>query len=339
MSAILVVDDERSIRITIGEFLKRQGYSVAMAENADEAITYVSGNPCDVVLTDIIMPRVSGITLMKRLRELSPDLRIIVMTGEPTVETATEAVRAGAHDYLPKPIQKEELLKAVHNAVCFKQLVDEKRELERQSVQYQRDLELLVDERTSKLRQAMLNITSAVAAMVELRDPYTAGHQRRVGDLAANIGREMGLSAEIIEGLKIAGYIHDVGKIVVPAEILSKPSSLLPPEYEIIKLHVEKGYSVIKDFEMPWPVAEIVYQHHERLDGSGYPRGFLGGQIMDQAKILMVADVVEAMMTHRPYRPSLGIDAAMEEITEFAGEKYDRDVVAACRKMIEPEGR
>ncbi len=334
MPVILIVDDEKSIRITLGEFLKRDGYSVMTAENADIALDLLDTQAFDAVLTDIVMPRRSGVSLLREIHGRQPNVQVIMMTGEPTVETAVEAVRLGARDYLAKPISRDDLLKAVHQAVGYKQLLDEKERLERENAAQKENLERLVEERTRKMRQAMLNTAYAAAAMLDLRDPYTAGHQRQVGRLASAIGREMGLSADMVEGLNVTGCIHDVGKIMVPTDILNKPGQLSPLEYELIKEHALKGYEVLKDYEMPWPVAEIVYQHHERLDGSGYPRGLKDDEIWIETCIISVADVVEAMMTHRPYRPSLGLDAALDEIITNKGVLFHPDVVDVAVKLF-----
>ena len=195
-----------------------------------------------------------------------------------------------------------------------------------------------------KLEQILLQTIEAIAATVEARDPYTAGHQQRVALLASAIASEMGLSAEIIHGISLAASIHDLGKIRVPAEILSKPGRLNQIEYELVKGHSQTGYDIIKHIQFPLPIAQMVLQHHERLDGSGYPQGLKDTQILLEAKILAVADVVEAMSSHRPYRPSLGMDAALEEITRNRGVYYDPEVVDSCialfqKKKFEFESR
>ncbi|MBU0622335.1 MAG: PAS domain S-box protein [Gammaproteobacteria bacterium] len=181
-----------------------------------------------------------------------------------------------------------------------------------------------------KLEQLLMQTIGAISATVEARDPYTAGHEQRVAQLASAIAVEMGLSAEAVHGISLASSIHDLGKIRVPAEILSKPGKLSPIEYELVKIHSQTGYDIIKDIEFPLPIALMVLQHHERLDGSGYPQGLKDGQILLEAKIMGVADVVEAMSMHRPYRPGLGIDAALEEISRHRGVMYDADVVDSC---------
>jgi HD-GYP domain-containing protein (c-di-GMP phosphodiesterase class II) len=187
-----------------------------------------------------------------------------------------------------------------------------------------------LQESFTSLRKALDGIIQAVALTVENRDPYTAGHQRRVADLARAIATKMGLSKVEINGIRIAGSIHDLGKICVPAEILSKPGRLTEHELGIIKAHSEVGYDILKDIDFPWPIAQTILQHHERLDGSGYPAGLKGKHIIREARIVAVSDVVEAMSSHRPYRPALDIDMALDEIQKGKGTVYDSDAVDAC---------
>ncbi|HUJ87790.1 MAG TPA: PAS domain S-box protein [Burkholderiales bacterium] len=189
-----------------------------------------------------------------------------------------------------------------------------------------------------ELEETMTGTIRAISTMVEIRDPYTAGHELRVGRLAAAIAGEMGLDPERCRGLDVAGSLHDIGKISVPAEILSKPTRLQPAEYEIVKTHAQSGYDILKDIRFPWPIAEVARQHHERLDGSGYPQGLKDGQIILEARILAVADVVESMGSHRPYRPARGIDAALEEIANGRGRLYDADAVDACLRLFREKG-
>ena len=195
-----------------------------------------------------------------------------------------------------------------------------------------------VEDYVRQLEGTMLETVRVVSTIVELRDPYTAGHERRVGALACAIGIELGLSEETCGGLEIIGVIHDIGKIVVPAEILSKPGRLTEMEFGIVKGHPQLGHDVMKRVAFPWPVAETILQHHERLDGSGYPRGLKGDAIILEARIIAVADVVEAMASHRPYRATLGIEAALDEITKFRGVRYDAQVVDACLRLFREKG-
>jgi HD-GYP domain-containing protein (c-di-GMP phosphodiesterase class II) len=188
------------------------------------------------------------------------------------------------------------------------------------------------------LRKSMSTTIQVMVSTVEVRDPYTAGHQLKSANLARAIATEMGLPPEKIEGIRMAGSIHDLGKISIPAEILSKPTKLSEIEFSLIKEHARRGFEMLKDVESPWPLAEIVYQHHERMDGSGYPRNLKGDEICLEARILTVADVVEAMASHRPYRPGLGIDSALAEIEQNRGIFYDDSVVDACLRLFREKG-
>lgn len=197
---------------------------------------------------------------------------------------------------------------------------------------------ILQEQSAQRLLRSVEGTIAAMAAIVELRDPYTAGHQRRVAGLAQAIAREMQWSDEDAHGIYVAAVIHDLGKIRVPAEILSKPAQLSSLEFQLIQTHPQAGYDILKEIDFPWPIAQMVYQHHERLDGSGYPRGLKDTELMPGANILAVADTVEAMASHRPYRPALGIEAALQEITQKRGIRYDAQAVDACVSLFHERG-
>jgi len=191
------------------------------------------------------------------------------------------------------------------------------------------------EERISRTLRATVQ---AMAAAVEIRDPYTAGHQRRVADLAWTIAIEMGLPPNLSDGLRLAATIHDIGKISVPAELLSKPTKLTPPEFSLIRGHPQAGHDIVKDIEFPWPIARMILEHHERVNGSGYPHGLKGDKLLAESRIMMVADVVEAMASNRPYRPSLGLIAALDEIDKNKGILYDPAPVEACVRLFKEKG-
>lgn len=195
--------------------------------------------------------------------------------------------------------------------------------------------EIEINNTLAKLRKALEGTVMTLAIASEVRDPYTAGHQKRVADLAGKIAVEMNLPDNDIDGIRMAGLIHDLGKIGNPADILSKPGRLNQIEYNLIKTHCNIGYEILKKVDFEWPVADIVIQHHERIDGSGYPRGLKGSEILIEARIMAVADVVEAISSHRPYRAALGMDAALEEIRKNRGVLYDETAVDACLRVIE----
>jgi HD-GYP domain-containing protein (c-di-GMP phosphodiesterase class II) len=202
------------------------------------------------------------------------------------------------------------------------------------NVTYRMEAEQTVEESLKNLQKALNGTVKALANTLESKDPYTAAHQRRVVQLACALAQELGESPHYIEGIRVMGFLHDLGKIAVPGEILSKPSRLSEYEFNLIKVHPQAGYDILKDIDFPWPVALAVLQHHERLDGSGYPHGLLGHDIIREAKILAVADVVEAISSHRPYRPALGMDKAMAEISRHQGVLYDPAVVQTCLRLF-----
>ena len=186
----------------------------------------------------------------------------------------------------------------------------------------------------SKLQQNLDETVNVISLMVGERDPYTVGHQRRMTDLAMRIAAQIGLSTHAVKGIQIAGLVHDIGKISIPAEILSKPGRLNEVEIQLIRRHPQVAYDILKKIDFPWPVGLMVLQHHERIDGSGYPQGLSGGETLVEARVLCVADVVEAIASHRPYRPALGINKALEDISTNSGRLYDPHVVAACLRLF-----
>jgi len=207
-----------------------------------------------------------------------------------------------------------------------------------QDITQRKQAEKQIKQGYEKLQRTMEATINTISKIIEARDPYTAGHQMNVSKLATAIAKEIELSSDRIEGIRIASLVHDIGKISLPAEILSKPSELNEMEFSLIKNHPKTGYDILKTIDFPWPVARIVLQHHERFDGSGYPQGLKGKKILLEAKIIGTADVVEAMSSHRPYRPSLGNDKALEEISQNRGTLYDPEVVDACLRLFKEKG-
>ena len=249
----------------------------------------------------------------------------VYRTGEPGRLFEGEIIRK---DGAIKSVQLSFTLlnDSARKAVGFRGIVRDITELR------QMDKERL--ETLERLRKSLGATINAMAITVESRDPYTAGHQRRVADLAQAIALEMKMDKNRIEGLRLAGMIHDLGKISIPSEILTKPTKLTDIEFEIVKTHAQAGYDILKDIDFPWPIARMVLEHHERINGSGYPRGLQKDAILPESKILTVADVVEAMASHRPYRPALGIEPAIDEIAKNKGILYDEDAVNACLRLF-----
>jgi len=219
-----------------------------------------------------------------------------------------------------------------------------RQDVERQAAALERDVQEIreakaqTEEGYRQLARTLNQTVEALAAAIEVRDSYTAGHQRRVTDLAVAIAQKIGLSGEALQGLRVASIVHDIGKLAIPAELLSKPTKLTATEFKLIQSHPDVAREILGSVEFPWPVAVIVSQHHERMDGSGYPLGLPGDKILLEAKILAVADVVEAMVSHRPYRPALGVDAALAEIRAGRGARYDAAAADACIALFQTDG-
>ena len=324
-SHILIVDDEEGLRKMLQKGLRSLGYECSIANNAKQGLDVLDAAHVDVVITDIRMPGLSGIEFT-RIVKLKYKSDVIVITGYAEDFTYEEVMEKGASDFIQKPVGIEEL------GLRMKRVLRERAVLEERNQAVEELEEIL-----KKLKRTVEGIVHAMALTVETRDPYTAGHQTAVAGLASAIGNHMGLSRDQIEGISTAGLIHDIGKISVPAEILNKPGKLTDLEFNIIKEHPKVGYEILKRIEFPWPIADIVFQHHERMNGSGYPLGLSGEEILLEARILAAADVVEAMAAHRPYRPGLGIDKALEELSSNRAILYDPNVVDACLAVFKTE--
>lgn len=326
---ILAVDDTPASLRLLTDILKMEGYEVRSAISGELALRAATSNPPELVLLDVRMPEMDGFEVCRRLKAQAEtrDVPVIFVSAVSETDEKVHGFKIGAVDFVTKPYQRDELLARVRTHLELNRL--------------RNHLEDLVEERTAELRESeqklktsLLDSITALAAIVEMRDPYTAGHQRRTAQLAIAIAKELQLPAEQVEGIHLAGVVHDVGKIRVPAEILTKPGKLTGLEFSIIKEHAQNGYEILSNIDFPWPIAEIVLQHHERLDGSGYPQALNDGKTLLEAKILAVADVVESMVSHRPYRPALGIDAALEYIALNRGTLFDSAVVDACIRLF-----
>lgn len=332
---ILIVDDEESVREMFGEVLRIHKFVPTLAANAAEARELIEQHAFDLVLCDIEMPGESGTSLTRYIHDACPDTAVIMVTGVDNPKIAETAMEIGVYGYLLKPVNLNQLVISTTNAL-------RRQKLETQNRNHLANLEYQVLSRTKELRESMdsLNevmneIIQAMGITVEKRDPYTSGHQVRVTGIATAIAKQMGSSESETIGIHHAGLIHDIGKIAVPTDILNKPGKINDYEFGIIRAHAEVGFDILKNIDFPWPIAQIVYQHHERLNGSGYPRGLSADAILMEAKILAVADVVEAMASHRPYRPALGIETALTEIRKNSGILFDPDAVKACCTLFE----
>ncbi len=321
---VLLIEDDPGDAEFIQEILfeiNNCSFAVECRERLSAGLERLSETGISVILLDLSLPDSQGLDTLVKVHAQTPSVPIIVLTGADDETLAIKAVQAGAQDYLVKgQVDSNLLVRSMRYAIERKRVEEELR----QSL--------------DKLRRVMGGIIQAMTLTVESRDPYTAGHQRRVADLARAIADEMQLPKEQAYGIRIAGVIHDIGKISIAAEILSKPGRLSKALFDLIKTHPQVGYDILKTIEFPWPIAKIVLQHQERLDGSGYPAGLSGEDILLEARVLAVADVVEAMTFQRPYRPALGIDKALEEISENRGILYDPAVADACLKLFKNKG-
>lgn len=338
MARVLLVEDELGPRAAMRRSLEREGHSCQAVDNPSVALGLLRQEDFEVMVSDISMPGMTGLELLAEVRQRSPQTQVVLVTGDPRLETAVEAVRLGAFDYLQKPVADEHLSRVVSAAARIKRL-------EHENQIYREHLEQLVESRSQSLQESLFRLQSilegtvqALSHAMEMRDPYTAGHQRRVTRLACAVHDRIAPRDVPREGLRIAGLLHDLGKLAIPAEILAKPSRLTPVEFALVQRHSELAWEILQGVDFPWPVADIVRQHHERMDGSGYPDRLTGDAICLEARILGVCDVIEAMASHRPYRPALGIDAALAEAERGRGRLYDAAVVDACVYLFREQG-
>jgi putative nucleotidyltransferase with HDIG domain len=294
-------------------------YSCDLAANGHEAMEAIIRGRYDLVISDIQMDGFTGIELMRAAKDLYPELHFILMTGHAPEYEFSDIIGAVASDFIVKPFSSWELKAKIGRI-----------EKEQRGLLALRESNLRLSESYDQLKLVLEDSINALTAALELNDLYTAGHQKRVSDIACQIARKMELSHDQITAIRLAGLVHDIGKISIPSEILSKPSKLDELEFGLVKRHSSIGFDILKRIPFPWPIAKIVLQHHERMDGSGYPQGLSGDEILLEARIIGVADVVEAMSFHRPYRPALGIEKALEEISKNKGILYDPDVVDTC---------
>lgn len=319
--SVLYVEDDPEIRELLSHFLARRVKRLDLAENGQEGLDAFIADRYDVVVTDIKMPVMDGLDMAERIKARGRETPIIVITAYSDRDYLLRAIDLGIDRYVTKPIDADVLLGAIYKSARA------------------RFDELELEHAKQEILDTLQQTVTILSRALEMRDPYTAGHQKRVSQLAAAIAAEMGLPEAQITGIRIGGLIHDIGKIHVPTEILTKPSKLSPLEMDVIRTHAQAGYDILRQTRFPWPIDKMVLQHHEKLDGSGYPNGLKGEDIILEARIITVADVIEAMSSHRPYRPALGIDAAMEEIRNNRGKLHDERAVDCCLAILERHDR
>lgn len=324
---ILVVDDEEAIREVVSTLLEAQGYRCSVAANGRVALESFGKDDFGLVLSDIVMPEMDGLKLLTELRLQDPDVPVIMVTAMHDISIALEAIRAGAYDYLLKPFEKDQLHLSVRRALDHRRLVLQNRT-------YQNDLEQLVAERNQQLSVALQDLENsydytleALGSALDAKDAETEGHCQRVTAFTITIARAMGVNKALLRHIARGAFLHDIGKMGIPDDILRKPGPLTLDEREVMRRHCEIGYAVLERIPFLKEAAEIVLSHQECYDGSGYPHGLKGEQIPIGARIFAVADTLDAMISDRPYRKALPISAARDEIERFSGRQFDPRVV------------
>lgn len=351
---ILIVDDMEDFLYMLETILKGNGYEVVTAKDGLEALDKLKEESIDMIISDILMPRMDGFQFC---RECKKDDRLkkipfIFYTATYTSRKDGEfALSLGAEKYIRKPTELKVFLNIIKEVIEKHKeggLIAPKEPIkngEKYLIEYNQRLVEKLEKKVVALEKSEKQVKDLLEEMIltmgkvtEIKDPYTAGHQQKVSQLAVAIAKELDLPQGKIEGIRITALLHDIGKLSVPTEILSKSTTLSDIEFSLIKEHSRIGYNILKSIDFSYPVANIVLQHHEKINGSGYPRGLKGNEILLEAKIICVADVVEAMSSHRPYRAALGIDKALEEISQNRGILYDPEVVDACLKLFKKKG-
>jgi len=322
---ILIVDDEAMIRRLLHQKLSREGYQCQEASSAEQALGKLTSNSIGLVILDIKMPGKSGIELLPEIRANYPDTAVIMATAVTKMDIAIECMKQGADDYIPKPFTLDEVVLSVERGL-------EKKRLELEIREYQQHLEQKVEEQTREIGKLFLGAIESLVFALEAKDRYTAGHSRRVTEIAVAIGRELGLCPDDIEDLRWAGLLHDVGKIAVDQLIQNKPGKLTPQEYEHIMIHATVGAGIVKPV-VNEKVVEMIWHHHDHYDGSGLNQVVAGEDIPLGARILAVADAFDAMTSDRPYRPAMPVDEALNEIRPGAGTQFDPVVASALLKI------
>lgn len=353
---ILVVDDEKKICEFLAVLLGREGYRVAAAHNAADALDCVGREPFDMVITDLKMPGMDGFELVTRLKALKPGLPVVMITGYATVETAVRALRHGVDDYVTKPFNIEELRKVVSRSLQTARIERENRDLIQRLKETNAELarhrlllaekvrrtgsaleeaRVLIDQYEGQLEEHCLAMIEALVNTLEAKDHYTSGHSRRVSQYACALAQAMGSNPAEIELLRRAACLHDIGKIGVHESILEKPSRLTLEERNMVQEHPSTGEGIVKPLDFLRPLRPLIRHHHERMDGQGYPDHLCGGDIPLLARILTIADSFDAMTSERPYRPAMSRRNAAAELMAHAGRQFDASLAGLfCDKVL-----
>ena len=325
---VLVVDDEAAVRGIVAQLLGRGGYEATTASGAGDALRQLKEDPAyDLVMTDVMMPEVDGLSLLDRIGIDYPGMPVVMFTAVHDIHVATTAFRRGAIDYLLKPFERAQLLSVVMRAV-------EHGRMRKQSLAYRQNLEEVVSARTERLRATMQDLErsydttlEAMGDALDLRDAETEGHSRRVTAYTIALAREIGMNAEELRVIARGAFLHDIGKIATPDSVLLKPGKLDDAEMAVMREHCARGYEMVRKIPFLREASEIVFAHQESFDGSGYPRGLRGAEIPLGARIFAIADTLDAFTSDRPYRKGRSFEQAREEIARCAGKQFDPTIV------------
>ena len=331
---VLVVDDEESIRRAIGKFLRSRGFEVVTADSGVEALDQLSQQSFVLMLCDVRMPGLTGLEVVPRALQLDGQLAIMMLTAVNDAPTATDALSHGAMDYLMKPVELADLEQAIERALHKRALMIEQRRVERmireEVVQRTKELEREKD----ALRNLTVRIAETLINAMEVKDVYLRGHSQRVAELAASIAEELNLTPDQVEQVRIAGRLHDVGKIGTREAILNKPGKLTPEEFEHVKEHVRIGMEILAPLKHLGEALVFVNDHHEHFDGSGYPRGLGGTDISIGGRVLAAADAFDALTSKRAYREPMEPNQTIDFLREHVGQLLDPDVFAALQTVV-----
>jgi len=324
---ILIVDDEKMIYSVLARRLAKEGYACMMANNGREALGYFYQNNFSLIISDIRMPEMNGLELLKNVKAVRPNMMFIIMTGYPEIDMAVEAVRLGANDFIIKPADLDLVVFSVKKAL-------EQKRMEEEIEVHHKNLEKLVEERTTKLREALLVLkkthldsVKVLAGAIDAKDPYTRGHSDRVRRMSMKIGMKMAFSEERLENLVFGALLHDIGKIGIRDEVLQKKGQLSPEEYQCVQQHPLIGVKIVEGIDFFKDKIPMIRSHHEHFDGGGYPDGLMGETIPLEARIIAVSDAFDAMTSLRPHRKAMPVEDVILEMEKGKGKQFDPQVL------------
>lgn len=331
---ILIVDDEDTIRLVLAKYLRTRGFEVATAESGDAALEALAGARFDLMLCDVRMPGLSGVEIVPSALATDPDLGIVMLSAVNDAPTATEAMAQGVLDYLTKPIELQELHRAVTRALHKRGVRREQRRVERAIREEVEARTQELEREISELRDQAVSVVESLVMTMEAKDVFQRGHSARIAELAASIAEYMGLAPDVVEDVRLAGRLHDVGNIGVPPEILNKPGALNAKELEQVKDHVRIGVDILTPLRQIERAVAFVGDHHERWDGTGYPYARTGEHISVGGRILAAADAFDALISRRAYRQPLSTEDAVDRMRADAGTHFDPRVYEALRVVV-----